>query len=572
MKTFGGTRFDKHPGVSRRWAGIFFLLIVGALTPLQALAQQSHYSGFDDMLYQQRKVLQLNNQQRHSAILPLMNKERLPITPADSLREARLASAGPLAGFYKWNPLSFGRNRYKLRLAPMLDVAANMETNSPRFSGGGALGLNLHADLGKRFAIGGYGRISQYSFPRYMEDYLAERRVVPGCGYALPSALGGHYFLDGEAYLNYEFLRYINLEVGMGRHFWGDGYRSFFLSDQSFSYPYFKITTSFWKIKYVNLYAMLKDMTNTESGIWRGMENKWGSFHFLSYDVSKRVNIGFFEAILWQHGDSTMQRGFDINYLNPLIFYRPVEFSVGSPDNSLLGISLKVKVARKNFFYGQFLLDDIIWGEFSRGSLNRIKSWFHKADSTDRYGYWTNKQAWQLGFTSYDLFKIRNLDLKLEYNAARPYTFSHRRTIVNYAHYNEPLAHPAGANFWEVTGIVRYSTGRLHFKLLGLYRVSGMDTNGMHAGQDIFQSTFDTWYPELNNIPVSPYSNSIGQGIKSQLLYGSLKASWLLNPALNLRAEAELALRRQSSVLATQTRLLFSLGVKMSCYNYAGDR
>lgn len=549
---------------------MLILLLFLAIRPTEA--QQSHYGGFDDLMHDQRRLLQLNGRQRDAAIRPILNRELSPGQSSDSIQETLVATRGLLPALYTWNAPLLKRKNSQVKLLPLLDLSAGAEINNFRMSGGGALGLQLTADLGRRFSLGGYGRISQYSFPRYMEQLICQQRVVPGCGYAVPSAMGGSYFWDWDVYANYEFLRFFNLEAGMGRNFWGDGYRTFFLSDEAFSYPYFKITTSFWRIKYINLYALMKDMTHTESGLWSGMENKWGSFHFLSYDVSKRVNIGFFEAIIWQNGDSAMQRGFDINYLNPLIFYRPVEFSVGSPDNSLLGVSMKVKVAKKNFFYGQFLLDDIIWGEFTGGSLNRIKHWFHAGDSSDLYGYWTNKQAWQLGFSSYDIFKLRNLDVQFEYNAARPYTFSHRRTIVNYAHYNEPLAHPAGANFSEFLGIVRYRSGRFHFRVLGLYRESGLDTAGMHAGQNIFQSTFDTWYPELSNIPVTQYGNSIGQGIKTNLLYGSLRASYLLNPALNLRAEAELAFRRLASPLATSNQCIFSLGLKMSAFTASHDR
>jgi len=547
-----------------------YLLFLLCMAPTALWAQQGHYNAFDAVQYDTKKQLHLQDLQRHSAVLPILNKDVIKYCGSDSLRTS--GNKGFLGTVKNLKPLGFSKKNLKIAFYPTLDLSGGAESKDFRMFGGGAIGANLTADLGKRFSIGGYGRLSQYSFPGYLEKIIAKQRVVPGCGYAVPSALGGHYFWDWDVYANYEFLKYFNLEAGMGRNFWGDGYRSFFLSDQSFSYPYFKITTSFWKIKYVNLYAQLKDMRTTGSGLWSSMENKYGSFHFLSWDVSKRLNIGFFEAIIWQNEDSLAHRGFDINYLNPVIFYRPVEFSVGSPDNSLMGFSAKVKVAKKNFFYGQFLLDDIIWGEFSGGSINRIKHWIHPSDSVGAYGYWTNKQAWQLGFVSYDIFKIRDLDFQLEYNAARPYTFSHRMPGVNYSQYNEALAHPAGANFQEVLGFLKYRTGNFHFQLMGLFRETGIDTIGTHYGQDIFQSTFDTYYPELDNIPVSQYNNNIGQGIKTRLYYGSVKASWLFNKAMNLRAEAEVAVRRQSSSIATNTGVCFMLGLKTSWFQTGSDR
>lgn len=542
-----------------------YLWLFVLILPLEAAAQQLHFNACDPTLYQVRKQLQIQGFQRHSAVQPLLIKDLAYIPGADSIFHFTSKKKAP--------PSKCGNGKKKsLLILPVADLAGNLNLPNGGISGGGAIGLELQADLSSRFSLGGYGRFSQYSFPPYLEEIIRRQRVVPGCGYAVPSALGGHYFWDWDVYANYEFLKYFNLEAGMGRNFWGDGYRTFFLSDQSFSYPYFKITTSIWKIKYVNLYAQLKDMRNTTSGQWSRMANKYGSFHFLSWDVSKRWNIGFFEAIIWQSEDSSAYRGFDINYLNPLIFYRPVEFSVGSPDNSLMGFSTKVKIARKNFLYGQFLMDDIIWGEFTHGSLNRIKHWLHPGDSTGAYGYWTNKQAWQIGFSSFDIFKVRDLDFQFEYNAARPYTFSHRRPEVNYTHYNEALAHPAGSNFHEFLGFLRYRFKQYDFCLEGRYLITGLDSAGTHYGSDLFQSTFDTYFPEYDNVPVTPYGNDIGQGIKSITRMVSLRVSRVLLPALNLRAEGALAYRSQSSDLQSRSDLIFSLGIKTSWYNPQTDR
>jgi len=35
--------------------------------------------------------------------------------------------------------------------------------------------------------------------------------------------------------------------------------------------------------------------------------------------VSKRLNLGFFETVVWENDND---RGFDLNYLNPIVFYR----------------------------------------------------------------------------------------------------------------------------------------------------------------------------------------------------------------------------------------------------------
>ncbi len=540
--------------------------------PHRLSAQQGHLQGTEEWNYLERKKLNIAGQSRQAAVLPILEKDLISDTLTEFLHAVKGRRNNAFERLYNFEMGKIGNDKNHIIITPTIDFEAGLNSRTSGATGGGAVGLNVTADLGKQFSFGGYGRFSQYSFPDYLEHEISRLHVSPACGYAVQSSLGGHYFWDWDVYANYSFMKYFNLEAGMGRNFWGDGYRSFFLSDQSFSYPYIKLTTSVWHIKYINLYAQLKDLRNSNTGIWSRMDNKYGSFHFLTWDVSKRVNIGFFEAIIWQNADSSMRRGFDINYLNPLIFYRPVEFSIGSPDNSLMGFSAKVKVGKKSFFYGQFMLDDIIWGEFSSGSINRIKHWLHPGDSVGNYGYWTNKQAWQLGFTSYDIFKIKGLDIQIEYNAARPYTFSHRRPEVNYTHYNEPLAHPAGANFHEILGFIKYSYKKYFFQCEGRYLLNGLDTNGTHYGSNILQPTFDTYYPEYQNIPVQQYGNSIGQGLKCQTFLLSIKATRMIIPSLNLRAEAMLMFRQQQTSLSTQRGIYFSVGIKSSWFHPSIDR
>lgn len=44
---------------------------------------------------------------------------------------------------------------------------------------------------------------------------------------------------------------------------------------------------------------------------------KFMTHHYLSWNATKRLNIGLFESVLWQDDN---QRGFDFNYVNPVIF------------------------------------------------------------------------------------------------------------------------------------------------------------------------------------------------------------------------------------------------------------
>ena len=61
-----------------------------------------------------------------------------------------------------------------------------------------------------------------------------------------------------NGHVSYQTSKHFNFQFGHGKHFIGDGYRSMLLSDNSFNYPYLKITTDVWKVSYVNLYSSIK--------------------------------------------------------------------------------------------------------------------------------------------------------------------------------------------------------------------------------------------------------------------------------------------------------------------------
>ena len=56
-----------------------------------------------------------------------------------------------------------------------------------------------------------------------------------------------------EANLTFTPNKFIDLQLGYGRNFIGDGYRSILMSDGASPYPFFKLKTTFWKIKYTNI-------------------------------------------------------------------------------------------------------------------------------------------------------------------------------------------------------------------------------------------------------------------------------------------------------------------------------
>jgi hypothetical protein len=270
------------------------------------------------------------------------------------------------------------------------------------------------------------------------------------------------------------------------------------------------ITTTFWKIKYVNLYSQFShpDVIANKTIGDPIYAKKFSTMHYLSFAPSTRWNISLFEAIIWQASDSSFYRGFDASYLNPVIFFRPVEFNLGDGDNALMGLNLRYTVAKGVALYGQFLIDEFKIKEMTNGK-----------------GWSGNKYAWQLGVKSFDLFGIPNLNVQAEYNLIRPYTYSHYILVQNYSNNKEPLAHPDGANTKEAVAIAKYNYKRLYLNLKYVNASFGLDPAGMNYGKDIFKSYATA---------VSEYGNKTGQGLNTKLNQLDFSVSFLVNPVTDM--------------------------------------
>jgi hypothetical protein len=404
-------------------------------------------------------------------------------------------------------------------------------------------GLRFSGRCKKKFACEAVWLGGRSSFADYIDSTVERTHTVPGMGYAYGTGPQFSYqYISG--YLSYSPNTHFNFQAGYGKHFWGDGYRSLFLSDISNAYPFAKITARVWHLNYTVLYAMHQDIT-AGTGLKADAKNKFGTFHYLSWNLWKRLNIGFFESIVWQGNDPVRSRSYDINYLDPIIFFRPVEFSLGSADNALLGGSFKVKIARKQQAYGQVILDEFL--------LKEILA---------RKGWWANKQGVQLGFRSFDVFKVKGLDARLEFNYVRPYTYSHGSVQQNYGHFGMPLAHPVGANFEEFTGIATYRMQNWLFECKAIYLMYGADTAGLNFGQNIFLSYMSR---------VHDYDNYLGQGAKTEHICLGLRAAYLLTKHSNIEAEAGLTLRAEVNPGRNLYTVLFYAGIKTALWNTYRD-
>ncbi len=446
-------------------------------------------------------------------------------------------------------------NDFNLSVNPYLNFEIGKDFNWDRTIYTNSRGAIIRGNIGDKFSFETYYSENQSLLPQYITNFVVDSNVVPGQGRAIRFKNDRSYdYASGLGYISYTPSKHFNFQAGQNKVFIGDGYRSLLLSDNSSSYPLFKITTNAGVIQYTNLWAQMIDKRE-DAQLGAGFRRKFLALHHLSFLVGKSVELGLFEAVIWQAQDSISYRGFDVNYLNPIIYYHSVQWNLGSPDNSLIGFNFKWKISNKLSFYNQFLLDD-----------------FDLAKSKAKKGFYRNKYAYQLGLKWFDVFGIKGLFIQAEYNEVWPYTYAHKISVMNYAHYNQPLADPLGANFRESLLLLQYNFHRWFAGVEVMYVLTGIDSTSGNVGQNIYLSEFSI--PNSSDIKgkfIGSYGNYVGQGVSSSIIFSQFKLNYLINQHNNLLVEFSYAYRNQCVDGIGSPSNFITFGIKTSLFNHYYD-
>ncbi|WP_461485165.1 gliding motility protein RemB [Pedobacter sp.] len=443
--------------------------------------------------------------------------------------------------------IQFKTDEYNIYADFLADFQIGKDFKSDRSTWLNTRGFQVGGNVGEQFSFYLNGLENQGKFATYVNDYIVANQVVPGQGYGKLSTEQQDWAYV-TALLSYTPNKYLNFALGYDKNFIGDGYRSVLLSDVSSNYSFFRMRASLGGLQYQTIYAYMLDpgapkLTNDRR---LGDRGKWMAAHYLDWNATNTLSVGFFQAVTWADAEVEGKRGFDFNYIHPFIFTRPVEnTNTTSPDKMRLGLNVKYELLKKTALYGQFMFDEFTAKEFFKGD-----------------GYWANKWAIQLGLRGADLFSIAKLNYLAEFNTARPYTYAHFDRLSNYSNYNEPLAHPYGANFREFLGLLNYSVKKFDFQGQALYSAYGLDPAAANYGKDIFKSY---------NTRSVQYGSHVGQGILTELYMLQGKVAYLLNPKYNLRLELGGVLRQEKNSLMNHKTAMVTFGLKTSFRNLYYD-
>ena len=449
------------------------------------------------------------------------NIQRLYLNNLEYLPEAdrvKYLSKKPIwKSFYKTpaNLYEVHIKDFDLVVNPVIQYTLSKESNSDEKLFLNTRGVSVRGRIANKIGFFSYITDNQERDPGYVKQLVNQRKAVPGQGLYKDFKGTGYDYFDARGYFTFNVTKYIDVAFGYDKNFIGNGHRSLFLSDFGTNNLFLKLNTRIWKINYQNLFMELH--SSTPPSATQLIPKKYAVMHHLDVNVLKWLNVGLFEGVIFGR-----KNRFDFGYLNPIIFYRSIEQQNGSFDNSIIGLDAKANIGKGIQLYGQIALDEFLLSEIKK---NR--------------GWWANKYAMQIGAKYVDAFGIKNLDLQLEHNRARPFIYSHYDSVANYTHYNQPLAHPLGANFKEFIGIAKYQPAPKWLAVAKLiYYQQGRDSSSRSFGSNIL-------LPNGPPFRQGDFGYYNGSGWKTNVFYASFLASYELRE--NLFIELSAVARRQKT-------------------------
>lgn len=506
------------------------------LVSLSSISQQQYHNLDRTTKYKTDRFLNRHSFQTHTGFKPLLQSQ-MPFNMDSLYKEFSRDSAilskmkHPMwwRKFRTEDMLIVNEKDFYLTINPLIDFYKGKDDLDTSLSMN-MRGVSINGNITNKLSFQtSFYEIQAFS-PLYVRDYVKKNKVIPSQGRYRRFKSTGFDYAYSTGSISFTPLQWLNINLGHGKHFIGEGYRSLLLSDNSYNYPYFKISTNFKKIQYVYMltsfqrvqYIDLRSLAYTRTH---------GSFLYLNYIFNNYIQVGVFEGVIFETTDSTSNNNFTASYFNPIIMGRTVQYGLNNNNNVVLGLTTKIKISNGIQLYGQFMLDD---------NVNK------------KYGY-------QIGAKLFEVLSIKNLYFQTEYNWVEPYTYSHVNELQNYSSFNQPLAHTVGSGFSEFVGIFRY---RIKDFIL-YFKANHIITSADNVGDGIKYNTgIDIYKP----YETSSINSGVGAYNRTQRTYYNVRIAYLINPVSNFQVFFEFTQRQEFGNVNSNTEFYY-FGVRTQLVN-----
>ena len=417
---------------------------------------------------------------------------------------------------------------FEIRLNPIFNgeygKVANIDTAKYTTN---SRGLQLEGKLGKNISFYSNFIENQSFFPEYLAKWSNKQLVIPGQGvWKTFKTNGMDYFSASgvvDIYLPHPKFK-VDIQFGHGKFFVGNGYRSLFLSDNAFNFPYLKFEMATKHLKYTHFWASHHDFTFV---YYNYHYRKHSSYSILTWAPHSKIQLSLLESTLWQTSGLDFSNRFSPYYFSPLPLTSTLRYGLDGVNNSFLGGNVNVEILNNLQLYAQFVLDKF--------PLDKVLK--NKDIYSNRSGYQLGaKYFWTSNNNHHKLY------VQTERNVVRPYMYTNQKQIIAYTHLNQSLTHPLGASFDENIGIFNYRYKRLLIDIKITQANATLDSTNVSFGSDIMLSNVLSIFNDEN------FDSNIINQRKYKIDTQTIAISYVINPATNMQISVGTMRRQTNSI------------------------
>lgn len=286
---------------------------------------------------------------------------------------------------------------------------------------------------------------NQFFYPDYLAQKAIQRAEEENSIDAVAFGLGRakkfkDYGVDaglGNGYISFSPIRNMNFQLGHGRHFFGNGYRSLVLSDYSPDYPY--LSGQYYlienKLLYKHVQARLYNLnripisTTPESMLIP----KSFSFNQLSLQATPELSFSIFEGATFKtySSDSGTVRPHYSFYI-PIMGTNLLAIDSVNSNTLIFGFNTSYSLKDRIKLYNQFVIRD----EQRIGAQIGMR-WNFSVDRKQSNSF---------------------INLEFNYSPTALYSVDSINKYQQFSHLSHELAHPLGSGFneWLIKGQINY--------------------------------------------------------------------------------------------------------------------
>lgn len=343
-------------------------------------------------------------------------------------------------------------------------------------------GLWVQADFGKKVSVETGFYESQEYMPKYLKNFVDSLGVIPGFARDKDFTVIRDVvdYSSSFSRITVQPNQLLRFHMGYGKHKIGNGYRSILWSDGMHNYPYVQFDVTKGKLRYSHVWNVMQSLERLPLGDTpeSTFRRKAGSFSYLSWKPTSKVELSLFESVIWNRYDSIqMPQSLPISFYNPIIGSGITQVN-STRNNFNLGVDANVRLSKGIEVYAQLYAD--VLGDYKKNG------------------------ALQLGVQSYNLL-VKNFDLGFEYNRVQSDVYSFSTLYSDAMHMNQTVGHPL-SNMFEYVLRTRYRYGRYFARVKWNYIVQNR-VEERNGEPELISRNLKQWDVELGYW-INPKTNS----------------------------------------------------------------